>query len=515
MWIPILLIGFTSCLENDIPYPRIKAQILKLEAKGQISPAVIDNEAGMVILTLSDTVDLRHVTITSAEITEEARASFRLDSVLNLSKPLKVILSIYQDYPWTIIAKQSIERAFEVEGQIGESIIDEDNHKAIAFVGKDANLKQIKIKKLILGPSSITTIRPAIEMLQDFTNKKTVVVTYRDIMETWDLLVVRSSSDVSTNRVDAWTHVAWLSGTGLEGADNGFEYKESGESEWNKVPPAWMIETGSSFKARLINLKEKTTYVCRAFSNGQYGNEISFTTEAAALLTDGSFDNWHKAGKSWNPWIEGATSFWDTGNDGAATLGESNTTPSDDIWNGKSTGKAASLATKFVGIGSIGKLAAGNMFIGEFVGVDGTNGILALGRPFTHCPTRMKGHFKYTTKPINYASSEFTSLKGHPDTCSIYIALGDWDKPVEIRTKPSNQKLFDKNDSHIIAYAEMNCGENVSTYQDFTLELDYRTTSRKPKYIIIVASASKYGDYFTGGSGSELIIDEFSLEYDY
>ena len=61
----------------------------------------------------------------------------------------------------------------------------------------------------------------------------------------------------------------------------------------------------------------------------------------------------------------------------------------------------------------------------------------------------------------------------------------------------------------------MNCGENVSTYQDFTLELDYRTTSRKPKYIIIVASASKYGDYFTGGSGSELIIDEFSLEYDY
>ena len=40
-------------------------------------------------------------------------------------------------------------------------------------------------------------------------------------------------------------------------------------------------------------------------------------------------------------------------------------------------------------------------------------------------------------------------------------------------------------------------------------------TSRVPTYIVVVASASKYGDYFTGGDGSVLFIDDFSLEYDY
>jgi hypothetical protein len=36
-----------------------------------------------------------------------------------------------------------------------------------------------------------------------------------------------------------------------------------------------------------------------------------------------------------------------------------------------------------------------------------------------------------------------------------------------------------------------------------------------PTYLIVVCSASKYGDYFTGGAGSVLYVDDFSLEYDY
>ena len=61
----------------------------------------------------------------------------------------------------------------------------------------------------------------------------------------------------------------------------------------------------------------------------------------------------------------------------------------------------------------------------------------------------------------------------------------------------------------------MNCGETVSAYKDFEIELDYRSTSRVPKYLLIVCSASKYGDYFTGGAGSTMWVDDFSFEYDY
>ena len=53
-----------------------------------------------------------------------------------------------------------------------------------------------------------------------------------------------------------------------------------------------------------------------------------------------------------------------------------------------------------------------------------------------------------------------------------------------------------------------------SSYKDFTIELDYRDMTRTPKYIVITACASKYGDYFTGGVGSTLWVDEFEFVYD-
>ena len=104
---------------------------------------------------------------------------------------------------------------------------------------------------------------------------------------------------------------------------------------------------------------------------------------------------------------------------------------------------------------------------------------------------------------------------GQPDSMVIYIALGDWDKPVEVRTDPKNRKVFDENDPHIIAFNKIESSQIISQYTPFELELDYRSTSRIPRYIIITASASKYGDYFTGSTQSTLYIDEFTFDWDY
>ena len=116
-------------------------------------------------------------------------------------------------------------------------------------------------------------------------------------------------------------------------------------------------------------------------------------------------------------------------------------------------------------------------------------------------------------------------MLGKPDTCFIYIALGDWDEPVTFQTSTdkTKRKLFNKKDPHIIAYAELSQGSNTNGYQTFELELDYswnctngnNNRNRKPKYLVIVCSASKYGDYFTGADGATLLLDNFELEYDY
>ena len=74
-------------------------------------------------------------------------------------------------------------------------------------------------------------------------------------------------------------------------------------------------------------------------------------------------------------------------------------------------------------------------------------------------------------------------LRGKADSCHIYIALTDWDQPYEIRTRPEKRQLFNKSDSHVIAYAEHIQGKSDDTYQTKDLELDYRYTNRTPKYI--------------------------------
>ena len=48
-------------------------------------------------------------------------------------------------------------------------------------------------------------------------------------------------------------------------------------------------------------------------------------------------------------------------------------------------------------------------------------------------------------------------------------------------------------------------------YKKFSIDIKYRKTDVTPSYIVVVAAASRYGDYFTGGKGSTLYIDEVEL----
>ena len=89
------------------------------------------------------------------------------------------------------------------------------------------------------------------------------------------------------------------------------------------------------------------------------------------------------------------------------------------------------------------------------------------------------------------------------------------DKPFTIKTRKSERSLLDpKGDEHIIAYSELSTSESNSSYATITMPIEYKFTDRRPKYIVVVASASKYGDYFTGGEGSCLWVDNFELLYE-
>lgn len=505
----------TGCIKNDIPYPRIQANFLTFSLDEEGSTAVIDSTTCRINITLSETSDIYRLKVGAYTLTPGAKivGDSLTGHPIDLSRPVQVTLKLYQEYKWVISATQNIERYFSVAGQVGASTIDVAARRVIVTLPASVNTSAVKVLSCKLGPTVATT-SPAIEgETIDMSEPVTVKVTAFGRTEVWTIYAETTESTVTTESVDAWTRVAWVYGQAEEGKNNGFQYRRGDSDEWIDVPQEWITADGGSFYARLIHLQPQTEYAARAYSDSEYASELVFTTGAEVQVPNSNFEYWWLNGKVWCPWQEGGEQYWDTGNRGATTLGPSNSVPTDDTPTGR--GKAAMLETKFVGIGALGKLAAGNIFAGEYVKTDGTNGILSFGRPFTQRPTKMRGFLKYKCTDISNSSAGYEYLKGRPDTCIVWTALIDSEEPFEIRTNPKNQHLFDPEGDYCVGYGNIQYGYTVNDYIQFEFEIDYKSTSRVPTYILIVASASKYGDYFTGGNGSVLYITDLELEYDY
>ena len=515
-FLTIITVALASCIENDIPMPTIQAVFTAFEVEGAARAPKINNQLQTVTVYLDELTDPRSVKVDSVAYNEgePVRSSVDFAQRLNLCSPLAVTLTLYQDYQWNIRSEQEIERYFEVEGQIGDADIDYINHRVVTLVTAATDIRNIKVKRAKLGPANLTTESPAIGSITDFSTEQKVEISYYGKKEQWTIYVVNSTSSIEMKSADAWTRVAWLEANGVAGADNGFKYRAKGTEEWTDLPDEQITASSSgSFKGLIKGLQPLSEYEYYAYCNDEMTEVGSFTTEAEVALPNGSFDDWHQDGKVWNPWAMGGTKFWDTGNKGAASVGASNSVPTADGCPANPTGQAAFLETKYIVI----KLAAGNLYVGDYVKTDGTNGIIDMGREWTTRPTKLRGWYKYQPQPMNIVSDELAhlNLKGKNDTCNIYMLLGDWDAPVQVRTNPRNRKLIDFNDPNIIAMAQLQSGDVVTEYKQFELEFEYRSTSRKPKYLICVISASKYGDYFTGGDGSLLTVDEFEFDYDY
>ena len=534
-------LGLASCaIENDIPYPLQEASISSIEVEGQRAAegatdaaAVIDKAAGTVTLYVNDSVDITRLKITRL-VLDPRDATIGIDSVLcdnyekfptndfasldslplsantrvDFSKPVTMTLSTYQDYPWKVTVNQIIQRDVDVVG-MSNYVLDANSRTVIIYVGSDQELNNIQINKLNLG-GEYGRVKPDPTTVHDFTSSQTFRAARHgeESWLEWQVFVYKTEEGGSTGSSDVFAMVtrATVKGSVQSGKTPTVEYRKQSASDWNTVPAANVTTSGTSFTATLTGLSGSTTYNYRVTVDGVAGSEQSFTTVAPVALENGSMENWSQSGKQWNPWGSGATEFWGTGNPGAAAFIGNLTTPTDESVKGK----AALLETK----NAVIKLGAGNIFTGDFE-LEGLNGLLHFGRPFSSFPTSLRLYYKYTPATIDMIGDnvgDLASLKGQTDMCQIYIALSD--KIYEIHNDPKNRQLFDPNDSGIIAYGEFTSSQSVTSYKQLEIPLEYRYTDRTPKYIIIVASSSKYGDYYIGGVGSKLWLDEMELVYE-
>ena len=511
-----MAVAAVSCIENDIPHERIPAGFTAMTAEGETAAAVIDSDNRVVTLTIGEAADLAQVNIIDYAITEGARLSADITGGIDLTSDYHVTVSLYQDYEWVIRATQQVERNCIVTGQLGSTVIDPEGKRVIITMPIGSDLTAVQISSIKLGPVGITTMTPDLNNATiDLSQPLEVTVAYGGVTEVWT--VYARIGTVTLDRVDAWTGVVWAYASGFNGMDNGFEYRRHGNEEWVRVDDNAVTHFGGEFSAYISPLDPDATYEVRAYSGEIYSDVEPITTESISELPNMGFDEWwYENDKLWQPWAEDGTSFWDTGNDGAATfasfgIGGNVTSPDTDTWDG-GPGYSAKLETDYIVL----KLAGGNIFAGEYVRTDGTNGVLNFGRPFSGRPVSLRGHWKYKCEKIKegHTDSEHTDFVGRPDTAVVYAALINKPEPIEIRTNPANRQLFDRNADYVIAYGEVQSGETISEWTDFEVKFDYRRTDVVPTHIVIVCTASKYADYFTGGEGSTLWLDDFSLDWD-
>lgn len=360
-----------------------------------------------------------------------------------------------------------------------------------------------------------------------------------DDTETVYTFTFNVSTDVTTRlavgEANAWSTFAYLNGV-VESTDQElvadnmmFEYRLASAQEWQSVKA---VESGASYKAQLTGLDAGQAYSFRMVyraENVEFASDVrNFTTEATTALPNGNLDDWYKPNKTIYAVSESdynaGNLFWDSSNPGTTTgagaLVNKNPTQGSTAVVHTAGGYSAELRSQYAAFASIGKFAAASLYSGRFNSLVTTEGAkIDFGRPFTSRPTQLHGFYHYEAGIIDYVGdrtpSELGIQKGvTPDLCSIYIALSDKIFTVD-NTQPSTFIDF-YNDESIIAYGELPASECVSTdgqWKEFNIDLKYKSLDRKPSYIIVVFSSSKYGDYFTGSTGSLMYVDDVELIY--
>ncbi|MCI7706548.1 MAG: PCMD domain-containing protein [Parabacteroides sp.] len=347
-----------------------------------------------------------------------------------------------------------------------------------------------------------------------------------------------ATSTIVASGANAWSSFAYLNAeipsfAGIfDSSKLYFEYKTAEALEWMKVETEkTVIEKDKKYSIKLSGLTPGTAYQYRAFyddgsENGIVSDVVDFMTEVLESLPNGNLDNWYKSNKTWYPVSESdyniSGSFWDSSNPGTTTgagaLVNKNPTQGNSITVHTSGGQSAELKSQYASAFGIGKFAAASLYTGKFNSLVGTNGAkIDFGQKFVSRPTALHGWFHYNSGKIDYRGGNTPAglgEKGTDDLCSIYVALSKKQKQVD-NTNTSTFLDLEK-DTDIIAYGRLDDTEAVTTngWKEFTLDFKYKTLEPLDTYyLIIVFSASKYGDYFTGSTGSVMYVDDLELIY--
>lgn len=516
------LVLFSCKISNDLDYPSEVAEIVEFNVVDAKTVAV-NNAARTVSIDLEEWADISAVMVDCVAFSEGIDSD--LPEVLDLSAgPFTFNVHGYRSYEWTVSATQTIDRHIRCANQVGEAKFNVDKHVVFVYFPESQPLISIEFQDIKLEAERTELISTTGYSVGSTTTKSTLAVNLPMTLDCqldriftvkvgeqyidWTLRAIQVRVSVKIDSVRPYCYHARVRGIHDGTGSPVLEYRTASSSSWTTVAGA--VISGTGISADITGLSEDTEYLVRLVDGENVSEEVPFRTDKAAQLDNMGFDSWHQDGKVWYPYPSGGTEVWATANPATGQfLGNTTTPDADNVAVSGTSEYSAVMESSFMMV----KFAAGNLFTGQFVKLVGLGAELAWGVPFTSRPSALKGYLSYAPAAIDYADDKYAHLKGMNDTGRIFVVLADWDEQFHV-ISTEGKFLDTANDSGIIAYGEYKTDQNTGGFKTFEIPLEYRSSERIPKWAVIVASSSALGDYFTGGAGSKLWVDEFEFVYE-
>lgn len=513
-----LCLSLTGCLRNDMDLPTIPGVIYSFEVEGA-SKVEIDEKAREVHVVLEESADPAAVRFKSMETNPEAVFE-PLPELMDLSEPMEILLTTYQEYRWKILSTQPVRRYVVCRNQMREASFNPEQKSVFVYVADNQPLSKLVIEdmklelegseivsttgyKANLNSVEVVTEEVHFPMKLDCVMERSFDVRVKGEMVRWTLKAFQLEVNTLVSDVDAHCYSARIRGMFSSGETPEIQYRKASQTEWTTAEDATVSGVGVS--ALVSGLEPDTDYICRILDGESQSPEYPFRTLTPIQVDNLGFEDWYQNGKVWYPFPQGGPKVWDSANKATASFTGSATTP-DEAFSVK--GRSVMLKSSY----AVVKFASGSIFMGNYVGLQGMGAILDWGIPYNSKPASLSGYIAYQPAPINYAEPPYKGLIGQNDTGHIIIVLADWDEPFRV-ISTENKYLDYDNDPGIIGYGKYALSEATDGFQPFTMEVEYRN-SRQPKWLVVVAASSALGDYFTGGVDSTLWLDELSLNYD-
>ena len=281
-------------------------------------------------------------------------------------------------------------------------------------------------------------------------------------------------------------------------------------------------ESGSeTYAATVDGLVTNHTYEYNLIIDGKtIGTSRQFTTEDGAQIPNGDLEDWCTSGKVVIPYYTLVNPYWCTGNYGTATLSKNITQSSDDVRPGSTGTKSAYMDSEYIVV----KFAAGNLYVGAWGGMQGTEATVYFGQPFSFNakPKAIRFWAKFNCGIIDQVKSG-VGKSGDPDLCKIFCCMTTEAHTVNsadasgttFSPSDANIKSGDARYKKVLYSAYMETTQSQTEWKMFEIPFTFYGSdpNQVPTHLILTYTCSGYGDFFDGSTESWMYVDDIELVY--